>query len=72
MKKLFEPIKLRENSRERVLRELISYNDNKGKNEETAKSTSKIFSDNKSQRELKPRKRKKLPLSWRFWQELPL
>ncbi len=59
MKKLFEPIKLRENSRERVLRELISYNDNKGKNEETAKSTSKIFSDNKSQRELKPRKRKK-------------
>lgn len=59
MKKLFEPIKLRDNSRERVLRELISYNDNKGKNEETAKSFSKNFSENKPQHELKPHKRKK-------------
>lgn len=59
MKKLFEPIKLRDNSRERVLRELISYNDNKGKNEEAAKSFSKNFSENKPQRELKPHKRKK-------------
>lgn len=59
MKKLFEPIKLRDNSRERVLRELISYNDNKGKNEEAAKSFSKNFSENKPQHELKPHKRKK-------------
>lgn len=59
MKKLFEPIKLRDNSRERVLRELISYKDNKSKNEEAAKSFSKNFSDNKPQHELKPHKRKK-------------
>ena len=60
MKKLFEPIKLRDNSRERVLRELISYNESKVKDESLSESLSKNFSDNnKSQRELKPYRRKK-------------
>lgn len=60
MKKLFEPIKLRDNSRERVLRELISYNENKVKDESLSESFSKNFSDNnKSQHELKPHRRKK-------------
>lgn len=66
MKKLFEPIKLRENSRERVLRELISYNDNKGKNEKAAEFFSKNFSDITPQRELKPHKRKNISIVMEF------
>lgn len=60
MKKSFEPIKLRENSRKRVLRELISYNEAKGKTENSSKDFSdSISTGNKSQRELKPHKKKK-------------
>lgn len=60
MKKSFEPIKLRKNSRERVLRELINYNEIKGKNKKLAEDYSDNTSaNNKAQRELKPHNRKK-------------
>ena len=73
MKKAFEPVKLRESSRKRVLRDLIRYNELKSEQENVSDSISKKneainmekvrVEDTKgkvsSSRELKPRKRKK-------------
>lgn len=52
MKKAFEPVKLRENSKKRVLRDLIRYNERNMENES-------LSDDNKSTKILKPYKKKK-------------
>ncbi len=58
MKKAFEPVKLRENSKKRVLRDLIKYNERNMEYEKIMEN--KGFSaDTKSSTELKPPKKKK-------------